>query len=430
MLQSTSERRAAALLARYRAVRAFTETLCAPLTVEDHMIQSMPDASPARWHLGHTTWFFQMFVLRPRSDYTTPDPMYEHLFNSYYNAVGSPYPRPKRGIVSRPTVAEVREWRRLVDEHVERLLQEDDPESLVDVLPVIEIGLHHEQQHQELILTDVKHGFFQNPIYPTYERPLHGPTKAAPPARWLRYDEGLRRIGHDAAGFSYDNERPRHRVFLEHYELGSRLVTNGEYLRFIEDGGYGRHEHWLSEGWDHVRRDRWRAPLYWVERQGGWWEFTLRGLRRLDLEEPVVHVSYYEADAFARWAGARLPTEAEWEAVATTVPVAGNFVDTRLLHPTVARETPASRGALAPVESTPLQMFGDAWEWTSSPYAPYPGYEPLDGALGEYNGKFMANQFVLRGGSCASTADHLRASYRNFFPAHARWQFSGIRLAR
>jgi len=401
---------------RYRDVRAFTDALAAPLRREDMVVQSMPDVSPTKWHLAHTTWFFETFALAPTvHGYAPFHPAYAVLFNSYYETVGEQFPRPRRGLLSRPTVDEVRAYRAHVDASMEALLAGEVPAALA---AVIEVGLHHEEQHQELLLTDIAHVFSVNPLRPAYhEADPEGeaPGGEAPPLRWRAYDEGIREIGHAGDGFCFDNERPRHRVLLERFEIASRPVTNGDYLRFVEDGGYARHELWHSEGWAIVNERGWRAPLYWERRDGAWQSFTPFGMRPLDPAEPVVHASWFEASAYAAWAGARLPTEAEWEAFAAEVPA---FAADRRFHP-----RPVGEGALA-------GMFGDTWEWTASPYTPYPGFRPLPGALGEYNGKFMANQYVLRGGSCATRRRHVRLTYRNFFPADARWQLSGFRLAR
>ncbi len=406
---------------RYEEIRSATERLCDPLGPEDAAAQSMPDASPAKWHLAHTTWFFETFVLeRFLPDHAPFDPAYRYLFNSYYEAVGDRHPRPERGLLTRPTLDEVRTYRHAVDERVQKLLRRPPAEREEELAAIVELGLQHEQQHQELILTDVKHLFSRNPLHPVYAPPVTEGAHGAPALSWLDLPGGVRTIGSNGTGFAFDNETPRHRVFVDSFELCSRPVTNLEYLEFVADGGYSRADLWLSEGWDTVRREDWRAPLYW---QGGgreWLHFTLGGLRPLDLETPVAHVSYFEADAFARWAGARLPTEAEWEVAAEGVPVDGNFVESGRLAPAAPS---ATDGELR-------QLYGDVWEWTSSAYAAYPGFRPAAGAVGEYNGKFMCNQYVLRGGSCASPRSHLRATYRNFFPASARWQFSGIRLAK
>jgi len=404
---------------RYRAVRSATETLCDPLEIEDYVAQSMPDASPTRWHLAHTTWFFETLVLKPcLPEYRPINETFEYLFNSYYNTIGDQFPRPKRGLITRPTVAQVMEYRKYVDRHMLDLL---NGASTVEDVPicVVETGINHEQQHQELMITDLKHLLSQNPLHPVYSEARELEPVAVPPLGWHEQPEGLYQIGFDGENFAYDNERPRHRVFLENYGMGSRLVTCGEYLEFMADRGYERPEFWLSDGWKTVCELGWRAPLYWEEHDGTWMQYTLSGLRPVVADEPVCHVSYYEADAYARWAEARLPTEAEWEIVAADAAIEGNFVDERHFHP-----IPCSSSQ--PV----LQLFGDVWEWTRSPYTQYPGYELPQGALGEYNAKFMSNQMVLRGGSCATPRSHMRSTYRNFFPPDARWQFSGIRLAR
>ena len=418
---ATTPARAAELARRYREVRRSTEDLCAPLQREDYVVQSMPDASPAKWHLAHTTWFFATFVLAPlglRDE--AADPLYEVLFNSYYNTVGEPYPRPQRGLLTRPTVDEVYAYRHRVDQALLACLERGSTANAA--LEVVELGLHHEQQHQELLLTDVKHLLSHNPLQPVYRASARAGDSLAPQPSslaWIRHAGGLCEIGHAGGGFCFDNEGPRHRVYLEPFALASRPVTNGEYLEFIADGGYRRAELWLSEGWDVVRAEAWQAPLYWRPRDGGWEVFTLSGTRLVEAAEPVCHVSYYEADAYARWAGARLPLESEWEVAAASAPIDGNFVEAGRFHPAPERGGEGLE-----------QLFGDVWEWTQSPYVAYPGYRPAAGALGEYNGKFMCNQWVLRGGSCATPRSHMRASYRNFFPARARWQFSGLRLAR
>lgn len=417
--QSAVSERAALLAERYRAIRQMTERLSAPLTPEDCAVQSMPDCSPVKWHLAHTSWFFETFALESTA-YRPFHPQFRMLFNSYYQTVGAQYSRPQRGLLTRPTLAEVLNYRHYVDEHLLQLLA--SPSALKEKLfDIIELGLQHEQQHQELLLTDIKHLFSFNPLHPVYKAAL--PTMAAQPSplRWLRYEEGLRWIGHGGDGFCFDNEQPRNRVFLAAFELASRLVTNREYLEFIQDGGYERPQLWLSDGWQTMQEQGWRAPLYWQQTDGQWFAHTLNGFRGLKLDEPVCHVSCYEADAYARWAGARLPREAEWECAAAELAIEGNFVESGLLHPAPATSV---------VDSAPIQMFGDVWEWTQSAYSAYPGYQPSAGALGEYNGKFMCNQLVLRGGSCVTPQAHIRASYRNFFPPAARWQFSGVRLAR
>ncbi|MEM9452982.1 MAG: ergothioneine biosynthesis protein EgtB [Myxococcota bacterium] len=413
---------AADLIERYPAIRAATRALTDPLEIEDYGLQSMTEASPAKWHLAHTTWFFETFVLARESDHVPFHPRYGYLFNSYYETVGRMHSRPKRGLLTRPTVADVQRYRDHVDHAMNRLLGEGPSPELT---AVIEVGLHHEQQHQELILTDLKHGLSCNPLRPVY-RELPAPTEGeASPLTWLEHPGGLMEIGHQGESFGFDNEFPRHRTYLRSFALGSRLTTCGEYLEFMADGGYQRSDLWLSAGWDVVQREGWQAPLYW-EREGDdpdapWQCFTLGGMRPVHPAEPVCHVSLYEADAFARWRGCRLPTEAEWEVACAPRPLHGNFVERSAFHPVALRQ---ARGP------GPHQTFGDVWEWTASAYGPYPGFRPLGGSLAEYNGKFMCNQLVLRGGSCATPASHARATYRNFFPPEARWQFSGIRLAR
>jgi ergothioneine biosynthesis protein EgtB len=407
------------LAERFALTRRFTEYLCQPLATEDYVVQSMPDASPTRWHLAHTTWFFETFVLRCwESDYRPLSADYQFLFNSYYNSVGEPFPRARRGLLTRPTVAEVFEYRKAVDERMTRLiaLAADD-----ELARVVELGLNHEQQHQELMLTDLKHLLGCNPLAPVYRaRSERATADSVVPSCWHAFDGGLVEIGFAGTGFCFDNERPRHKTYLTPFELRNRLVTAGEFLAFMADDGYRRPELWLSLGWGTVCQQNWNAPLYWSEREGHWQQFTLAGLRSVDFEEPVTHISYFEADAFARWAGARLPTEAEWEHAACGLPIEGTFADSGNCHPQPA---PDRSDALT-------QMYGELWQWTQSPYSPYPGYVAPAGALGEYNGKFMCNQYVLRGGSCATPAGHIRSTYRNFFPPDARWQFSGIRLAR
>jgi formylglycine-generating enzyme required for sulfatase activity len=482
---------------RFRDVRAFTEFLCRPLETEDYVVQTMPDVSPTKWHLAHTSWFFEAFLLsKHQPEYASPHPLYNFLFNSYYVQIGERFHRPHRGLLSRPTVEEVYAYRMHVDQHVLDLLRTADEKRLSEITPVIILGLNHEQQHQELLLTDIKHVLSVNPLRPVYRKPeagnrkpeagnrkpeagnrkpeagnrkqeagnrkqeagnrkqeqererdVKGPSSRAVhqpqaddsmkgqqfqgtsvrsvsrdlPMNWIPFDEGLYDIGFDGAGFAFDNEGPRHREYVQGFRIASRLVTAGEFMDFIADGGYRRTELWLSDGAAAVAANGWTAPLYWEQADGIWRHFTLCGFREVDPDEPVTHLSLYEADAYARWAGARLPGEAEWEIAAMQVPIQGNLVETETYHP----------AALSAIASEGLQqMYGDAWEWTRSPYAPYPGYVPPPGAVGEYNGKFMSSQMVLRGGSCATSRDHVRPTYRNFFPPDARWQFSGLRLAQ
>jgi ergothioneine biosynthesis protein EgtB len=406
---------------RYSTVRRMSEALCRALMPDDYGLQAMPDVSPSKWHLAHTTWFFETFVLRPfLPAYKVFDPHFEVLFNSYYNHVGVQFPRPQRGLLSRPTIDQVFRYRAEVDAAMAALLAGSDERHASEIEARTILGCHHEEQHQELFLTDIKYNFSTNPLQPAYDEhlPLASPGQGTA-LEWILRPEGVQEIGHDGSGFAFDNEQPRHRVLLPAHALASRLITNGEYLEFIRAGGYARPEYWLADGWRCAREHRWQAPLYWQQDDGLWWLFTLAGRRPLNEHEPVSHVSYYEADAYARWTGKRLPTEAEWEAAAAEQRVRGNLRETGYLHP-----VPAIAG------ERPAQYFGDVWEWTSSAYAPYPGYRPPAGALGEYNGKFMVNQMVLRGGSCVTPMAHIRASYRNFFYPADRWQFSGIRLAQ
>jgi ergothioneine biosynthesis protein EgtB len=410
------------LAEQYQTVRRTTVQICEPLTTEDYVVQSMPDASPVKWHLAHTSWFFETFVLMPHlPGYQTFHPDFGVLFNSYYNAVGPRWPRNLRGNLSRPTVTEVYSYRAHVDRAVTRLLELGPNHLPPDILPTLLLGLHHEQQHQELILTDVKHVLATNSLRPVYRAasPSQG---ASPAAEWLNFQAGLAMIGHEGADFAFDNESPRHTVFLQPFRLANRLVTCGEFLDFMHDGGYEQSEWWLSDGWSARQAQAWTCPLYWEQQGEHWLIMTLAGPRPLDPAEPLCHVSFYEADAYARWAGARLPTEAEWETAAGSAPTAGHFLEGGHFHPAAG---------VAPDDLGPLfQLYGDVWQWTASPYVRYPGYTPLPGALGEYNGKFMCNQLVLRGASCVTPRSHSRQTYRNFFTPDARWQFTGIRLAQ
>jgi ergothioneine biosynthesis protein EgtB len=402
----------------YLEVRKRTEQLCAPLETDDYQVQSVIDASPPKWHLAHVTWFFETFLLKPfLPGYTPLDARYSKIFNSYYNTIGPFHPRAQRHTLSRPTVAEVYAYRSHVDDHMTKLIDCCAPAHRASLAQRLTLGMNHEQQHQELLLMDIKRNFYANPLYPSYSaRPLQEAAHAVP-ARWLDFPGGIREIGHASDAFAFDNERPRHKVFVDAYRLASRAVTNREYLEFVEDRGYARPELWLSDGWSAVQERGWNAPLYWTDLDGAWHEMTLAGMTPLEPHAPVCHVSYYEADAYARWRGARLPTESEWECAASGEPLDGNFAESGLYHP---------RAASGPGDA---QWFGDVWEWTSSAYSPYPGYRAPEGALGEYNGKFMANQYVLRGGCCATPRSHIRATYRNFFYPHDRWPFTGIRLA-
>jgi len=408
---------------RYRRVRRFSDKLCETLEPEDYVIQTMPEASPTKWHLAHTSWFFETFVLKQFfPDYHSLHPQYGFLFNSYYNAVGPFYSRPHRGLLSRPTVKEVFHYRSDIDLFVSELIESADEQLLAKLEPILTLGLHHEQKHQELMLTDIKHVFWQNPLRPAFRKRVAVDTSPVPPIEWLKFEEGLHWVGHEGPEFSFDNEGPRHRVFVPSFSLASRLVTNEEFLAFIEDGGYRRPDLWLSLGWNTLKERGWDSPLYWEKRDGKWFTMTLAGMTELIPEEPVCHVSLFEADAYARWSGTRLPTEEEWEIASSGLPFKGNFVESELFH--------VAPLALPGLAGKPAQMFGDVWEWTRSSYSPYPGYSASAGALGEYNGKFMCNQYVLRGGSCATSQSHIRRTYRNFFPPDARWQFMGIRLAK
>lgn len=400
------------VLEAFRETRSLTERLAARLSPEDQQLQSMPDASPAKWHRAHTTWFFETFVLAPLlPGYEVFHPLFNHLFNSYYDHVGQRHARADRGLISRPTAEEISAYRRAVDAGVERALASSDE----TVRQRVTLGINHEQQHQELLLTDIKHAFGQTIVRAPYLEPVKATEALKGSPRWRPFPEGLREIGDEGKGFSFDNEQPRHRVWLQPFELAEQLVSNADYLRFLADGGYQTSTLWLSEGWDAVQRLGWKAPLYWENRDGAWWTFTLRGMQPVKPDEPVCHVSLFEADAYARWAKARLPTEAEWEVAAQGAAIAGNLLDEGRCHPAA---------------SATFEPFGNVWQWTSSPYVAYPGFRAAEGALGEYNGKFMSNQMVLRGGSCVTPRSHLRVTYRNFFPSTARWQFSGVRLAR
>jgi ergothioneine biosynthesis protein EgtB len=400
---------------RFAGIRDTSMRITAPFSAEDHMLQSMPDASPTKWHLAHTTWFFETFILLPHfPGYQAFDPHFQYLFNSYYKQLGSHPNRGSRGLMSRPSLERVHAYRSHVDAAILSLL--DHPAD--EVVGLIELGLNHEQQHQELILTDIKHALWSSPLRPdpVPDTPLQF---SAAPLTWTEIEGGIYLVGHQGTDFAFDNEGPRHEVLLRGFRIASRPVTNGEYLEFMQDGGYRRPDLWLSDGWDKVCAEAWSAPIYWERKEedpAAWSQFTLAGLKDVHSAEPVCHLSYYEADAYARWRGCRLPTEEEWEVAATRIPARGSFLEDSAVHPRPAGETP--------------QMFGDVWEWTSSPYVGYPGFQPAVGLLGEYNGKFMVNQLVLRGGSCATPASHIRATYRNFFPPHARWQFSGVRLAK
>ena len=411
---ATSHRPGNRLAARFRAVRETSEALVRPLEPEDTVVQSMPDVSPTRWHLAHVTWFFERFVLKPfASGYRCFNEDYDYLFNSYYYTAGQMHARPKRGLLSRPTLAQVLDYRSHVDEQMLRLLKDRGGDA--ELAAVVTLGLNHEQQHQELLLTDIKHVLSQNPLQPAFDPELPvPPSRPADAYTYIRGASGIQRVGATGDRFHFDNETPRHDALLHEHRIGSRLVTNREFREFVTGGGYAESTLWLSDGWAVVNEEAWDRPLYWSEDLAR--EFTLGGVREIDDNAPLTHISFYEANAYARWAGARLPTEFEWETAAAGKAVEGNLLQSGFLHPAAG----AGR----------TQFFGDVWEWTSSPYAPYPGFVPLAGSLGEYNGKFMCNQMTARGGSCVTSSDHVRASYRNFFYPHQRWQFFGIRLAK
>lgn len=416
------EPRSTHLLRAFQAVRFRTRELCEPLEPDDYVVQSMTDASPTKWHLAHTTWFFENFVLAAHDpDYTPFDPSFGYLFNSYYDSVGERHARPERGVLSRPPLEHVLRFRDAIEDRVATLLDSGALSPRLEQF--VEIGLHHEQQHQELLLTDLKHAFSRNVLRPVYREGVAAPSgRHVPALGWIGFEDGVYAVGRerDESGFAFDNESPRHRVFLEPFEISDRVITNREFIEFIDDGGYDRSELWLADGWDQSQREGWRAPLYWERDASGWRHFTLGGMQPVDPAAPVTHVSLYEADAFATWRGGRLPTEFEWEAAVADRPVRGNFIETD-------RYAPSPAGA---IDGPREQFFGDGWEWTQSSYSPYPGYRREAGPLGEYNGKFMCNQYVLRGGSCVSPQSHLRSTYRNFFYPGSRWQFATIRLVR
>ena len=418
---------------RFEAVRGFTESFCEPLNTEDYVVQTVENVSPTKWHLAHTTWFFERFILQEHlPGYTPLNDTYMYLFNSYYIQAGERHCRDRRGYISRPTVEEVYSYRAHVDDAMRELLADDQTRR--QLAPLIEIGLNHEQQHQELMVTDLKHVLSVNPLRPAYRDDLTPhPVTDLPELEWVSFPEGTYEIGIDAeapdAGFCYDNETPRHKEYLQPFQLSNRLVTCGDYLEFMDDGGYERPELWLSAGWATVQEKNWTEPFYWEAHDDQWYVYTLGGLREVNPSEPICHLSYFEADAFARWADARLPTEAEWEVAARDLPQQGNFVDAGRFHPMpLGASTPGHTPELG--DGPLYQCYGDVWEWTRSHYSPYPGYEPLPGAIGEYNGKFMCGQFVLRGGSCATSQSHIRPTYRNYFHPDEAWQFMGLRLAK
>lgn len=406
----------------YKKVRELSCELASPLSTEDYVVQSMPDVSPTKWHLAHTSWFFEEFVLsKIYPQYRPLHPQYSFLFNSYYVQAGQRHCRPKRGLISRPTVEEVYNYRSYVDDSMRSLFKNIKNEKFSEIAPVIHIGINHEQQHQELILTDIKHVFSQNPLYPVYKKSRKTPkNRTDNKPFWMDFGGGVYEIGNNGQDFGYDNEFPRHKTYIEPFSLFSRLITNAEYMEFIDDGAYIKPELWLSDGWNAVQTNGWSAPIYWEKVDGKWYNFTLHGFTEINPDEPVCHVSFYEAEAYSRWAGARLPSEFEWEVASEGLKIKGNFVDDKNFHPIPLTSNNGKLG----------QMYGDLWEWTRSPYSPYPGYKTPPGALGEYNGKFMCNQMVLRGGSCATSRSHVRNCYRNFFPPDSRWQFMGIRLAK
>ncbi|MEP7370787.1 MAG: ergothioneine biosynthesis protein EgtB [Nitrosospira sp.] len=418
-----------ALWPKYSRIRERTMALVAPLSTEDCCVQSMPDASPVKWHLGHTAWFFENFVLEPYEVPFKPFPEAFRAMFSSYNADGETHPDPKRGLVTRPPLSVIHDYRRNVDERMHQLLNLPAKDEMLCMLVVL--GLNHEQQHQELILTDIKHLLSQNPLKPCYQMLGMQPSISAMTLKWYDFEGGIREIGYAGGEFCYDNESPQHKEYLQPYQLASRLVTNGEYLKFMEAGGYEDSALWLSEGWDWLKTNQHSHPLYWIHKGVEWQEFTLNGALPLHPDQPVIHVSYYEADAYARWVGARLPTEVEWENAALQQRIAGNFAEIGHFHPDVSR---AAAGL--------IQLYGDAWEWTQSSYSAYPGYSPAkatadgpisavwDKAVGEYNSRSMVNQYVLRGGSCVTPLERIRPSFRNFSPAETQWHFSGIRLAR
>ena len=410
---------ATALTAQYREVRRQSEQLCAPLEIEDYCIQAAAFASPPKWHLAHTAWFFETLLLKPYlQGYQEHHPQFAILFNSYYDSIGEYHPRPERGLLSRPTVKSVCQYRAYIDDHMVRLLSDTGHPHYHDIKLRTRLGLNHEQQHQELLLTDLKYNFAYSPLKPVYTDLPEPIQRESPSLQWRSLKGGLQSIGYQGEAFCYDNETPRHKIHINDYRLASRPITNGEFMNFIDDGGYKNPELWLSDAWKMICQQRWVAPLYWQWMDGEWSYMTLAGMRQVDVHAPVSHISYFEASAYARWAGKRLPTEAEWELAAETVAIEGNFVENGYLQPGVTSQ-----------ETSLQQMFGDVWEWTQSPYVSYPGYKQEHGPLGEYNGKFMSGQIVLRGGSCATSKSHIRATYRNFFYPQERWQFSGFRLA-
>ncbi len=420
------------MIQRFTQIRNLTEALCLPLHTEDYVIQSMPDVSPPKWHLGHTTWFLETFILVPfLKSYQVYCLEFNYIFNSYYESIGSRVQRCKRGILSRPTVEEVYQYRRLIDEKIAELLQCASSSELRAIEPLLILGLNHEQQHQELLLTDIKHIFWTNSLRPTYhffKNSDFPQSNEKLTDQFIYFTQGLYTIGHEGAGFAFDHEKPRHKVYLEEFTIESRLVTNGEFLEFMKAGGYQTPSLWLSDGWNCVKKYGWNCPLYWEQQDDAWWSFTLLGMKRISTNEPVCHVSYYEAAAFAKWRNARLPFEAEWEIAASLKKIEGNLLEKNHFHP-----IPIDTGLYSGLNRDELklfQFFGDVWEWTASSFQPYPGFNPYSGCIGEYNSKFMCNQITLRGGSCVTPTNHIRHTYRNFFAPETRWQFTGFRLAK
>jgi ergothioneine biosynthesis protein EgtB len=419
-----AEQQQGMIIDRFLEIRRQTESLAAPLSEADAQLQSMPDVSPAKWHLAHTTWFFETFILCEHThDYQRFNESFNYLFNSYYNGIGEQYPRHQRGLISRPSLQEVVHYRHFIDDAMCRFLLDLEKENKVDLLALVELGLQHEQQHQELLLTDIKHSLFHNPLYPVYQSQPSSPVNFdSRPLEWLPINGGLASIGYEGEGFSYDNERPNHMVYLHEYALASRLVTNGEYAEFIDSGGYSNPDYWLADGWSWLQESKHEHPLYWLQKDNKWYEYTLYGLLPLDEHQPVIHVNYYEANAYANWLGVRLPTEFEWEHAVQQYQVKIGLNQIHK-HPSIDSDRSSSTNSLA-------QAFTQGWQWTSSHYAAYPGFSPFSGVAGEYNGKFMSNQYVLRGSSCVTPTGHARLSYRNFFYAHQNWQFTTIRLAK
>ncbi len=406
---------------RFLEVRKLSLKLVSPLETEDFVIQSMQDVSPTKWHLAHTTWFFEAFILtKADPNYKSINPLYAYLFNSYYVQMGKRWTRGQRGFLSRPTVKEIYQYRNYVDNNMVEFLLNCDENKLKEYSPIVEIGLNHEQQHQELILTDIKHVLSINPLHPVYFNQTKENKTEINPVKWIEFPPGNVEIGNEGNEFCYDNETPKHKTYIQPFAIADRLITNKDYMEFIEAGGYRETTLWLSDGWALAEAEKWKAPLYWEKKDGDWFSFTLNGYKKVNPAEPLCHISYYEAEAFAAWKEMRLPTETEWELAAENIKYEGNFVDDEKFHPVPLNNN----------EPGLKQMFGDVWEWTGSAYLPYPGFKPLPGALGEYNGKFMSGQMVLRGGSCATSKSHIRKTYRNFFPPYARWQFMGIRLVK